>query len=183
MELYDRAFNQAEELLSNELPRRWSHVQAVGSKALSVGSRLMNDTDQEALAVSAILHDIGYASELAATGFHPLDGARWLRDHGWNKRIVDLVAHHSCAAVEAEERGLREVLEAEFQNEASEVTEALWYCDMTTGPTGLDVEVGDRLTEILERYGPDHVVSRFIRKAQSSIMDAVSRTEARLLSA
>ncbi len=31
------------------------------------------------LVAAAYLHDIGYAPELAITGFHPLDGARHLR--------------------------------------------------------------------------------------------------------
>lgn len=65
--------------------------------------------------MSAILHDIGYAPRLAATGFHPLDGARFLRDefHA-DDRLVRLVANHTFALLEAEERGLREQLETEF---------------------------------------------------------------------
>lgn len=181
MNTYPSAFETSERLLSEALPRRWGHVQAVGKKALSVGDQLFAIEDASVLAMAAILHDVGYAPDLVKTGFHPLDGARWLREHGWDERVVALVAHHSCATIEAEERGLREELEAEFANEDSVVTQALWFCDMTTGPDGDDVEVEARLAEILERYGPEHVVTRFIRRARPQILDAVRQTERRLI--
>lgn len=57
---------------------------------------------------AAWLHDIGYTPELATTQFHPLDGARYLRDD----RVVNLVAHHSGARYEAAERGLEAELSA-----------------------------------------------------------------------
>src|SRR5207244_449132 len=45
------------------------------------------------------------APELVESGLHPLDGARYLRGLGTGPvRIVCLVAHHSCAVIEAEER-------------------------------------------------------------------------------
>ena len=59
----------------------------------------------ELLIAAAYLHDIGYAPELEDTGFHPLDGARWLRAQG-QERLACLVAHHSGAWFEAEARGL-----------------------------------------------------------------------------
>ena len=46
---------------------------------------------------AAWIHDIGYAPEVAASGFHPLDGARFLAAAGVSQRLADLVAHHSCA--------------------------------------------------------------------------------------
>ena len=53
------------------------------------------------------MHDVGYAPDLAVTGLHQLDGARYLRDsqHA-GTMLCRLVAHHSCAIVEAGERGL-----------------------------------------------------------------------------
>ena len=38
------------------------------------------------LVAAAWLHDIGYAPELVETGFHPLDGARYLRREGLMNR-------------------------------------------------------------------------------------------------
>lgn len=80
---------------------------------------------------AAVLHDVGYAPRLAATGFHPLDGAPFLRDeHGADERLVWLVANHSFALLEAEERGLRKVLEREFPLlDEPLLVDALVYCD------------------------------------------------------
>lgn len=64
----------AERLMSEELPRRWRHVQAVARTATGVSSAV-GPTDRDVLIASAWLHDIGYGNELVDTGFHTLDGA------------------------------------------------------------------------------------------------------------
>ncbi|MFD6607472.1 hypothetical protein ACFWD1_01120 [Micromonospora chalcea] len=58
-----------------------------------------------------------------------------------DERIAALVAHDSRAWLEAEERGLDDVLAAEFRREESAVADALCCSDMTTGPDGQDFEV------------------------------------------
>lgn len=177
--LVSHARDVAEALLAEELPRRWAHVRAVAAKAETI-SQALELADQEVLIASAWLHDVGYSKEVVVTGFHPLDGARWLRERGFDTRVTQLVAHHSCALVEADERGLRGELTLEFRREESPTADALWYCDMTTGPDGQDFEVHDRLDEIRSRYGPRHVVTRFIERARPEIIAAVRRTEERL---
>lgn len=169
----------AEAQLAVELPRRWTHVQAVASKAEWV-ALVLDLPDRDVLVAAAWLHDVGYAAELADTGFHPLDGARWLADQDFDSRVTALVAYHSSAIIEADERGLAAELSREFSQEVSPTADALWYCDMTTGPDGQDLVVRDRLVEIHMRYGPEHVVSRFIARAATDIVRAVDRTEARL---
>ncbi|MGQ0842792.1 MAG: HD domain-containing protein [Sporichthyaceae bacterium] len=171
----DNARHLAERLLAADLPRRWSHVVAVAAKAEVVAERL--DLPPELLVSAAWLHDIGYAPELAATGFHPLDGARWLRDHQVDDRVVALVAHHSCATLEADVRGLDSDLRAEFPLESGVLLDALAFCDMTTGPDGQSLPVGQRLSEIRSRYGAQHPVTRFIDSAEPLIRSAVDRTE------
>jgi putative nucleotidyltransferase with HDIG domain len=84
----------AETRLAQVLPRRWRHVRAVAQRARSVATTLSLPDD---LLAAAWLHDIGYAPELAETGFHPLDGARFLRRAGVDGQVVSLVAYHSCA--------------------------------------------------------------------------------------
>ncbi|MGH3994183.1 MAG: HD domain-containing protein, partial [Pseudonocardiaceae bacterium] len=138
--------------------------------------------DGTELVAAAWLHDVGYAPDLAVTGLHALDGARFLRAEGWPARVCDLVAHHSCAVREAELRGLSAEL-AEFTDEASPVRDALWYCDMTTGPSGDRVSVEERLAEITERYGRGDVVTRFVELARDELVGAVERTRARLRAA
>jgi HD superfamily phosphodiesterase len=163
--------------LADELPRRWRHVQAVAGCADQISSRL--GVDVPVLVPAAWLHDIGYSPLVVDTGFHPLDGARFLRGVAVDERLVCLVAHHSCAAVEADERGLSMEL-AEFPREESATADALWYCDMTTGPDGEHLSVNERLDEIRRRYGRDHIVTRFVDRAESQIVAAVNRTEDRL---
>lgn len=92
----------------------------------------------DVLASAAVLHDVGYAPRLAVTGFHPLDGARFLRDvHQADEQVVHLVANHSFALLEAQERGLRATLEAEFPPLSDQfLTHALVWSDMTTTPAG-----------------------------------------------
>lgn len=138
--------------------------------------------DAALLHAAAVLHDVGYAPRLAVTGFHPLDGAWFLRDeHGADERLCRLVANHSFALLEAEERGLREVLEAEFPLlEDQLLVDALVYCDMTTTPDGGPTTAPERVAEIVGRYGADSIVGRFIRRAAPEIFAAVGRVEAAL---
>ncbi|MEO3820978.1 HD domain-containing protein [Plantactinospora sp. B24E8] len=166
-------------MLADALPRRWTHVQAVAAKAQQIAHTVRSD-DTDTLVAAAWLHDVGYAPGLVETGFHSLDGARWLKREGWSDRVCNLVAYHSCAAFEAEERGLADQLRAEFSSEDSAVTDALWYADMTTGPDGQDFDVRDRLAEVRKRYGPDHLVTRFWARAEPTLLAAVHRTDGRL---
>lgn len=164
--------------LEDVLPRRWAHSQGVEQAAEHLEVRLP-DTDARLLRASAILHDVGYAPRLALTGFHPLDGARFLRDeHGADEQLTRLVANHSCALLEAEERGLRGELEAEFPlPENRLLVDALIYADMTTTPDGSPTTPTARIAEIVDRYGSDTLVGRFIRRAEPEVMAATGRIE------
>ncbi|AVT34928.1 phosphohydrolase [Plantactinospora sp. BC1] len=169
----------ARQRLEETLPRRWRHVQAVAAKADEAAGAVPS-SDRETLIAAAWLHDVGYSPGLVDTGFHSLDGARWLRRQQVDERVTALVAHHSCAWLEAEERGLGQALREEFEREEGPVTDALCYADMTTGPDGQSFEVLERLAEICSRYGPEHLVTRFINRAEPEIVAAVRRTEQRL---
>jgi hypothetical protein len=170
----------ARKLLEVPLPRRWAHVQGVAGRARFLGPILGQDAGL--VEVAGWLHDIGYLPELAETGFHPLDGARYLRDvHGADPVLCRLVANHSCAVVEAEERGLLRELAEEFPVLNSGLGDALTYCDMTTSPTGGSVPVGQRLAEIRQRYGPTDVVTSFVRTAEPELLASVARVSSRLI--
>lgn len=166
----------AQAILHEPLPRRWAHVQGVAARARSLAPILGADADL--LEAAAWLHDIGYAPGLAATGLHALDGARHLRDtqHA-DAMLCRLVAHHSCAFVEADERGLADVLGLEFEPAPYALSSVLTYCDMTTSPDGDPVLVEWRLAEIHRRYGPGHLVSRSIQRATPMILRAVEQVQ------
>jgi hypothetical protein len=173
------AEQQAGKLLA-DTGMRWDHVRGVVRQAHRAG-QVLREEDRPYLIAAAWLHDIGYASSIAATAFHPLDGARHVRALG-QERLAGLVAYHSSARWEAEALGLSDDLAA-FPWEDSATADALTYCDMTTSPTGQRITLADRLAEIAERYGAEHLVVRCLRRAHDHLAGAVRRTEERLQAA
>lgn len=172
----DDAAALAERLVAPQ-GRRWQHVQSVASCATQL-ARAASAVDSDALIAAAWLHDIGYSPEVVHTRFHPLDGARFLREAGWPERVVTLVAHHSAARFEAAERGLSAEL-AKFLFEPSPTQDALDTADLTTGPNGERCSFGARMHEILYRYPADDPVHRSWLRAMPTEADAVRRTQAR----
>ena len=144
---------------------------AVGRKAAAEAWRVEPAVRAD-LAAAAVLHDIGYGH--VVTGCHPLDGARFLAAEGFSRTVCKLVAHHSASTVEAEERGIHLATYDEFatDRDLGQAHAVLWWADMTTGPTGQDVTVEDRLAEICERYGPGDLVTRFIVRARPRLLAA-----------
>jgi hypothetical protein len=154
------ASSHAEGLLG-PLGNRWAHVQAVADQAARIAPAVLPAGEREILVAAAWLHDIGYASALATTGLHPLDGARHLEALGVDRRLCCLVAHHSGATFEAEERGYAGELAA-FEREDGPLMDALIYADMTTGPAGQRLTFEARIAEILARTRP---AIRFIARS------------------
>ena len=168
----------ARELLRESLPRRWAHVQGVAARARGLAPVL--GADANLLEAAAWLHDIGYAPGLAVTGLRALDGARYLRDaqHA-DAMLCRLVAQHSCAIIEAGERGFADVLGCEFEPAPDALSSVLTFCDMTTSPDGELVPAERRLAEIHHRYGSGHLVSRSIQRATPMILRAVEQVQER----
>ncbi|WP_280456771.1 HD domain-containing protein [Nocardia carnea] len=162
----------AREYLS-PLPRRMAHVEGVARRACEAVPAV---NDPELLVTAAWLHDIGYAPKLAATGFHPVDGASFLQEMGASNRLCGLVANHSCACVEARRRGIS----IEWADEESAARDALWWADMTTTPGGDRTDVDSRIAEVQARYGSDHVVSLSVAEAAPRLLAAADRTEQRI---
>jgi putative nucleotidyltransferase with HDIG domain len=150
----ERARSVTEDALSDTLPQRWAHVQAVAHRAEALATTLDDNDEADLLVAAAWLHDIGYAPSLAHTRFHPLDGARHVHTLAFPDRVAGLVAHHSAAVVTAQLLGLADEL-AEFTDEPTPAADLLWYADMTTGPTGADVTADHRIAEIRRRRAAD----------------------------
>ena len=166
---------QADQLL-RPLGSRWLHTVAVADEA-SLLAESLQGRDGDRLVAAAYLHDVGYAPHLVITEFHALDGAVWLTGLV-EPEVVALVAHHSCAWVEAEIRGLSAQLE-EMPRPNLELLDALTYCDMTSGPEGQSVDVDERINEVMRRYGPGSLVTQSIEAAADYLRDAVARAQAR----
>lgn len=167
----------AEQLLADPLPRRWAHTQGVGELAELLADILGDDADL--LAAVAWLHDIGYAPDLVKTGMHQLDGARYLRDvAGADPRLCSLVAHHTCAHIEARFRDLDKDLDAEFPPLGGLLDDALTYCDISTTPNGELTDATSRLAEIFNRYADGTIVAETMTEATPHIFAAVARVSA-----
>ena len=179
MPLAEWAEATARNLLAEPLPRRWAHSQGVAFAAEDLSTILGDQTDL--IVAAAFLHDIGYSPAIAVTGFHPLDGARHLRDaERADGLLCRLVANHTGAATEAAERGLAAALAREFPPPPADLGDALTYCDMTTGPDGQTMPTDERLAEILSRYEPDDPVHRAITASSPYLTAAVARVTQRL---
>ncbi|WP_326766779.1 HD domain-containing protein [Streptomyces sp. NBC_01591] len=76
MTIVGYAYELAESLLRESLPRRWAHMRGVAACAKKLTPFVGGGA--EVLDAAAVLHDIGYAPPLVDTGYHPLDGARHL---------------------------------------------------------------------------------------------------------
>ena len=172
----------AERLLAEALPDRWAHSRGVGLKAREL--RQLAGEHADVLEAGAFLHDIGYAPSVRVTGFHPLDGARYLRDETDVPTLVcTLVANHTCAVVEAQGRGLDGPLTAEFpvgEAPEPELVAAITYCDLSVGPRGTATDAESRIAEILERYGPGDVVYQSIERARPLLLEQDRSVRGRL---
>jgi hypothetical protein len=179
MKQADWAEEIARKLLEIPLSRRWAHSQGVAAQARTLAPILGKDADL--LEAAAWLHDVGYSPDLVDTGFHPLDGARHLRDvERAGVMLCRLVAHHSCAITEARERGFNGVLLNEFPLPPRHLAEALTYSDITTSPDGNPLSVHDRLADIRTRYGPGHVVTRSVARSKPTLLMTAFNVQQRM---
>jgi hypothetical protein len=136
-----------------DIPERWRHSAGVARRAEQLVGTLPDAGDAGALVAAAWLHDIGYADVVRDTGFHPLDGGRYLLGARWPDRIASLVAHHSEALCVARVQGMADLL-SPFPVEYGAVPDALSYADQTVGPNGREMGFEERLDDMLRRHGP-----------------------------
>lgn len=138
-------------------PARLAHSRLVAEQVAKV-AHVLSEPWRSAVSEAALLHDVGYAPALIDTGFHPLDGARWLRSQGRRPEVCRLVAWHTRARTEARLRGLEGPLLAEFPPPPAIAQAVLTWADLTSSPTGEECSPAIRISDILRRYGPDSLV-------------------------
>jgi len=159
-----------------DLGPRWAHVQAV-AKAVAPW-RLAPET-MELITDAAWLHDIGYAPAIRDTGMHAIDGARFLDRDGAPKILVSLVAFHTGAEQEADERGLMHEL-MDFDRPDQDDLDLLILADLVSGPNGQRLNPTERLDEIFHRYEPQHPVHRAVSKSRPYLEACAQRAAARV---
>lgn len=172
------AANVAARLLAN-MADRLAHSAMVAERAARA-HHLVDEPWRSVLVDAGWLHDVGYSEAAADTGFHPLDGARWLRVEGWSDELCRLVAWHTRALVEARLRGLENALVGEFEQPPGLPLAVLTWADLTSSPEGRRCTVTSRLDGILRRYPPESAVHRAIVEATPELVAAVSEVESRL---
>ncbi|MHC9294337.1 HD domain-containing protein [Mycobacterium sp. LTG2003] len=138
--------------LMHEQPDRLSHLTGVAARCEAL-SAAVPPAAVDALVAAGWLHDIGYLPALGRTGFHPLDGALYLREHGWRDDICAMVAHHSGSRFVARVRGLGSSLGV-FEFVEDESSDVLTVADNTALQDGSFITVSERLREKLARHGP-----------------------------
>ena len=176
--LIAKARGLAKKLLRKGLPERWLHTQGVATRAAEIATTVPHE-DRSVLIAAAWLHDIGYASDIRDTGFHPLDGGLYLRADGWDDRLAALVAHHSGARFVPVERGFG-LMMAEFDFEDDALSDALTYADQTVGPNGRRMTVPYRIAEAISRHGPDSPNARARVDRVPYLLAVAERVEQRL---
>jgi putative nucleotidyltransferase with HDIG domain len=134
-----------------------AHSAAVAHQAAQAAA-LVEPGWGEVLVDAAWLHDIGYSPTVAHCGFHPLDGARWLRDHDWPAEVCRLVAGHTRSGTEAGLRGLADELAVEFPPAPAFARSVLAWADLTSSPAGKHWSPAQRIDDILGRYPAGSVV-------------------------
>jgi HD superfamily phosphohydrolase len=177
-ELLIKQAAQEASLLLEPLGNRWQHTLGVVKQARFVG-QTFEEKDRLYLIAAAYLHDIGYAPSLQKTGFHPLDGATYVKEIFGDERLASLVAYHSEAQIEAQLRGYASALRR-FPREYSALADALTYCDMTTSPTGESITFEARIADILNRHGGASIVAQSICRARPSLLLDVQHTQQKL---
>jgi len=158
---------------------RWRHVQVAAHAAIEAAPSVRFE-DRDLLVAAVWLHDIGYGLLDEPTGFHPLDGAVFLQEQGWPRRLAALVAHHSEARFAAAARGrLTDLLE--FQREEGAVVDALVYADMTAGRDGQRLTLHQRLPDVHRRHAedPPRVLAARVARDPHLIL-AAARVDVRL---
>ena len=176
-DLITRAKDVAEEALAST-GDRLAHVRGVAATADKAANSLLCDQRDEVIA-AAWLHDVGYGPRVRNSGFHPLDGAAFLRSEGFPDVVSSLVAFHSGASEEAGVRGLKESL-SRFTPPPSDLLDILTYADMTTGPTGESVKVESRIAEILDRYPASNPVYQAVSRSAPALQAVVRRVDDQL---
>jgi hypothetical protein len=86
---------------------RYLHIKGVAETMLEIINKVpgLDDESRKYLLDAAYLHDIGYSEKLKKSGFHPLDGAIFAFEKGFNELIVKSILFHTGSRGEAEIRG------------------------------------------------------------------------------
>ncbi len=160
-------------------PERLRHLRTAAAVALTASETVAPDR-LEVLLSATVLHDIGYADVVRSTGFHPLDGAEWLRAHGAPADVAGVVAHHSEAVLLPGADAYLTRL-GRLPRPEPTLADVVTYADQTTTPDGRRTALLDRLRERrLRRPATGPAACETQRRRAERLVHAVTRVTARL---
>ncbi|SHU64265.1 metal dependent phosphohydrolase [Mycobacteroides abscessus subsp. abscessus] len=177
-DIRQRAEDLARRFLAQELPRRWEHTCGVARQVEQLAVDLP-EKQKSILIAAAWLHDIGYSTLLVQNEFHPIDGARYAALTKFPAAVVSLIAYHTGAEVEAEERGLSKLL-LQIPRPPAGLLEILSCADLCTSPDGKPVDPARRVQEILARYPRSNPVHRAVSRSGPGLIESAHRVQAGL---
>lgn len=149
---------------------RFKHIEGVVSKMSYILARISNirAKTKEKLINIAYLHDIGYSEKLTKSGFHPLDGAIFAIENGFDDIIVKSVLFHTGAAGEAALRGGYIAETYKNINKLLCEEDMFWigmisYCDLHTDSIGRHITLEKRIGDVFRRYAAEDIVYKNIK--------------------
>ena len=153
--------------------RRLQHIEVIAAQVRRCAEQLRSNLpgcsiDPDMAYCAALLHDVGYVPDLRVSGFHPKDGADFLRSRGFGD-LAELIEGHGCSPEEAALLGHPAVTPAPHL-----IAKLITYWDMRVKQGGAIVTYSERLQDILFRYGESSVVGRANLAAQSRL-EAIAR--------
>lgn len=157
-----------------DYPERLRHILVVAERVRQ-SARDINELNpgfniDETLAYCAgLVHDIGYLEDIADTGFHPLDGYRFLLRSGFPE-LARRIVGHGCAIEEAELLGIT-LPEGIDDLIARLIT--YWDMQVRTGGEIAGYEI--RLRDVLTQYGEDSLIGRANRCARPRIEQIIEQ--------
>lgn len=169
--LVTRARALAAHLLADDLVRL-AHVHSAAAHA-GRAAALLSSAERHTVVAAAWLHDIGYASAVVRTGFHPLDGALHLADDGWPDEVVRLVAHHSLSRMTAPYFGVAHHL-AVIEPVAGAMSDVLVYADVVSGRDGVGATPERRIADMRRRHARGVPVPASVREARYRLLLATA---------
>ncbi|MDD2709647.1 MAG: hypothetical protein PHV34_16800 [Verrucomicrobiae bacterium] len=167
------------EALSDQ-PVRVAHLEGVVRRLKDVPESLLirHGFAGVECAAAAWCHDIGYAAAAHWTGWHPVDGHRWLDSMGAPAVVLDAVLYHGGAFSQAKLRPDAGRLVPYFEAHPCRfpaMVELITACDVTTRHDGGPCTLAERLEGLVVRYGADDLRVRHFCLERPFYQEAVGR--------
>ena len=170
---------EAEEFIIRKFektPNKLKHILTVAElarqSARDINELAISPAIDELVAYCAgLLHDIGCLEELGKTGFHPLDGYRYLLAAGFPS-LAEVALNHSTSREEAALLNLPLPV-----CEQSLICDLVTYWDMRVLPGGELSSYEERVIELSARYGPDSIPACAARSARPRLFLLFERLE------